>query len=252
MKNLILSERLKYKRSFARKLALIAPLFFALYGVIVRAYLPDQSLLAWDALLAMIFNWWPVLFVPIGVSLLCALAENRERKAGRYRSLRANDISLPKLWLGKIVVLGYYQLLSSVVLAAAAIAAGLIAAGGDIPLLKIVEASLLIWLVSLGLIPMHLYAAFRFGAFAGLALGGAAMFAGVLAAPGSYWIAVPWSWPTRLMAPLIGVHPNGVTLPAGHPLLDASVIPIGIAASLLLLAVTSALTALWFARSEVR
>jgi ABC-2 type transport system permease protein len=252
MMNMALAERLKYKRSFAKKLALIAPLFFALYGAVVRLYLPDDSLLPWDALLAMIFNWWPVLFVPIGVSLLSALAENRERKAGRCRSLRSSDISLPKLWLARIIVLGYYQLLSSLVLAAAAVAAGLIAAGGDVPLLEIVEASLLIWLVSLGLIPIHLFAAARFGAFAGLALGAAAMFAGVLAAPEDWWIAVPWSWPTRLMAPLIGVHPNGVPLPAGDPLLDASVIPIGIAASLLLLAVTSALTALWFARSEVR
>jgi len=177
MMNMILAERLKYKRSFARKLVLIAPLFFALYGLIVRLYLPDQSLLPWDALLAMMFNWWPVLFVPIGVSLLCALAENREKKAGRYRSLLANDISLPKLWLGKIVVLGYYQLISSLVMAIAAVAAGLIAAGGGIPLLKIVGASLLIWLVSLGLIPIHLFAAARLGAFAGLALGAAAMFA---------------------------------------------------------------------------
>jgi ABC-2 type transport system permease protein len=252
MMNMILAERLKYKRSFARKLVLIAPLFFALYGLIVRLYLPDQSLLPWDALLAMMFNWWPVLFVPIGVSLLCALAENREKKAGRYRSLLANDISLPKLWLGKIVVLGYYQLISSLVMAIAAVAAGLIAAGGGIPLLKIVGASLLIWLVSLGLIPIHLFAAARFGAFAGLALGAAAMFAGVLAAPTACWIVVPWSWPTRLMAPVIGVHPNGVALQAGDPLLDPSVIPIGIAASLLCLGAVSALTALWFARREVR
>jgi len=252
MMSMILSERLKYKRSFAKKLALTAPLFFALYGVIVRFYLPDRSLLAWDALLAMIFNWWPVLFVPVGVALLCVLAENRERKAGRYRGLRANNISLPKLWLGKIAVLGYYQLMASIVLIAATVAAGLITASGDVPLLKIVQASLLIWLVSLGLIPIHLFAAARFGAFAGLALGAAAMFAGVLAAPGPYWFAVPWSWPTRLMAPLIGVHPNGVTLQAGDPLLDASVMPIGIAASLLFLAASSALTARWFARSEVR
>jgi len=252
MKNLIAAERLKYKRSFAKKLALAAPLFFALYGAVIRFYLPDQTMLPWRALLAMIFNWWPVLFVPIGVSLLCVLAENREKKAGNYRSLRANPINPGKLWLSKIVVLGYYQLLSSVVLIIAAAAAGLLTAGGSVPLMKIAAASLLIWLVSLSLIPIHLFAAARFGAFGGLALGIAAMPAGVLAAAKPYWIAVPWSWPTRLMAPLIGVHPNGVPLQPGDPMLEPSTIPLGIAASLLFLIVSSALTAGWFAGREVR
>lgn len=252
MRRLIAAEHLKYRRSFARKLALAAPLFFALYGAVVRLCLPDKTLVAWDALLAMIFNWWPVLFVPIGVALLCTLAENRERKAGRYRGLRANPVSPAKLWLSRILVVGYDQFVASAVLVAAAAAAGLLSAGGGVPLARIAGASLLIWVMSLGLIPVHLYTAFRFGAFAGLALGAAAAFAGVLAAPGPYWFAVPWSWPIRLMAPVIGVHPNGVMLPADDPLRDPSVIPVGILASLLFLILTSALTAWRFAGREVR
>ena len=252
MMRLIAAERLKYKRTFARNLALAAPLFFVLYGAVIRFYLPDRSSLPWNMLLAMVFNWWPVLFVPLGSALLAVLAESRERKAGRYRSLRANNISLPKLWLSKIIVLGYYQLISSVVLIAAVALAGLLTAGGAFPLPKIIGASLLIWLVSLGLVPVHLFAAARFGALPGLLLGAAAMAAGVIAAAKPYWIAVPWSWPIRLMAPLIGVHPNGVPLPPGDPLREASAIPLGIAASLLFLAASSALTAHWFKRSEVR
>jgi len=54
------------------------------------------------------------------------------------------------------------------------------------------------------------------------------------------------------MSPVIGVHPNGVLLDPGDPLLDPSVIPAGIAASLLFLAAGSALTAFWFAGREVR
>jgi ABC-2 type transport system permease protein len=249
---MIAAERLKYKRSFAKKLALVAPLFFALYGAVIRIYLPDQTKLPWDLLLSMIFNWWPVLFIPIGIALLCTLAEIREKKAGNYRSLRANHISFVKLWYSRIAVIGFYLLLSSIVLMMAALAAGGLTSGGALPLAEVVGASLLIWLVSLSLIPIHLFAAARFGAFAGLALGPAAMFAGVLAAPQSYWLFVPWSWPIRLMCPVIGVHPNGVMLDPGDPLLDPSVIPAGLVASLLGLAVFSALTAYWFSKREVR
>jgi ABC-2 type transport system permease protein len=252
MMNIVASERLKYKRSFAKKFALAAPLFFVLYGAVIRFLLPDQSNLPWKLLLSMIFNWWPVLFIPMGTALLCTLAENREKKAGNYRSLCSNNISIPKLWVSKILVIGYYMLASSVVLIFAAVAAGLLTAGGDVPLADIVGSSLLIWLVSLGLVPVHLFAAARFGAFGGLASGIAGIVAGVLAADRPFWIAVPWSWPIRLMSPMIGVHPNGVLLDPGDPLLDPSVIPAGIAASLLFLAAGSALTAHWFAGREVR
>ncbi|OUM95597.1 MAG: multidrug ABC transporter permease [Thermobacillus sp. ZCTH02-B1] len=254
MIRLIAAERLKYRRSFARRLALGAPLFFALYGAVVRFLLPeDGTNEVREVLLAMIFNWWTVLFVPFGVALLGVLAENRERKAGRYRGLLANPVHPAKLWLSRIVVLGYYQFMASVVLIAVAIAAaGLIPAGGGIPLAAITEAGLLAWLSSFGLAPVHLYAAFRFGTLPALALGTAGMIAGVVAAPEPYWIAVPWSWPIRLMAPVIGVHPNGVMLPLDDPLRDAAAIPAGILASMLFLVLTSALTAALFARREVR
>jgi lantibiotic protection ABC transporter permease subunit, MutE/EpiE family len=252
MSKMIASELLKYKRSFAGKLALIAPMFFGVYGLVLHLYLPEQASLSWDLLLSMVFNWWPVLFVPLGIALLCTLAENREKRAGNYRSIYSNNISLSKLWFSKIVAVGLYMLLSSVVLMIVVLALGYWKAEGTLPLLSIVEASLLIWLLACSLIPLHLFLAARFGVFAGLISGVAAMLLGVLSAPESYWLFVPWSWATRLMAPVIGVHPNGVTLSPGDPLLDASVIPIGIGASLLFLVLSALITGFWFARREVR
>lgn len=78
------------------------------------------------------------------------------------------------------------------------------------------------------------------------------MFAGVLTAPKPNWLYVPWSWPLRLMSPVAGVNPNGVPLLPGDPLLDTSVIPAGIAVSLLFFAACSWLTGVWFARREVK
>ncbi|MNI60879.1 hypothetical protein D3C73_1161190 [compost metagenome] len=87
---------------------------------------------------------------------------------------------------------------------------------------------------------------------ASIGLGVAGMFAGVIAAPGPNWLYVPWSWALRLMCPVAGVHPNGVPLESGSPLLDTSVIPVGIAVSLLFFAASSWLTGMWFARKEVK
>ncbi|MGI6125331.1 MAG: lantibiotic immunity ABC transporter MutE/EpiE family permease subunit, partial [Planifilum sp.] len=63
---------------------------------------------------------------------------------------------------------------------------------------------------------------------------------------------VPWSWPTRLMAPVVGVHPNGVPLDAGDPLLEPSVIPVGILLGITAFLLFTWITALWFKRKEMR
>ena len=55
----------------------------------------------------------------------------------------------------------------------------------------------------------------------------------------------------RLMAPIVGVHPNGVPLENGNSLLDPSVIPTGIIVSVCLFICLSYVTAFWFSKKEV-
>ncbi|OKP98270.1 lantibiotic immunity ABC transporter MutE/EpiE family permease subunit [Paenibacillus sp. P46E] len=252
MFSILQSEHLKYKRSFSLKLVWAAPSFFVLFALIALLYIPKGQSLPGELFLSMVFNWWPFIFVPLGTALLCALAEVRERKAGHYRGLRLHNIRPGLLWIGKIMVLAYYMLLSSLGTIAAALLAGLLITDGTLPVEKVVYASLLTWLVSLSLIPLQLMAAAWKGMAASIGLGVAGMFAGVLAAPGPHWLYVPWSWALRLMCPVAGVHPNGVPLETGDPLLDTSVIPAGIAVSLLFFAASSWLTGVWFDRKEVK
>ncbi|WP_019537258.1 lantibiotic immunity ABC transporter MutE/EpiE family permease subunit [Paenibacillus ginsengihumi] len=252
MLNLLQAEVLKSRRTFARKLVIGAPLFFVLYAIAVKMLMPDGQLSTWEALLAMVFNWWSVLFVPLGTALLCALTEARERKSGAERSLRARPVSPRLLWLAKAAVLAGHTLLSSAMLVFSTLLAGLLIAEGPAPLGRILVASAAVWVLSTALIPLQLLAAAWKGTALSLLLGLAGLFAGVLSAPRPHWLAVPWSWPTRAMAPLIGVHPNGVPLPAGDPLFDRSVIPLAIGLALAFLAVSLLLTAICYARREVR
>lgn len=252
MLNLLQAEVLKSRRTFARKLVIGAPLFFVLYAIVVKMLMPDGQLSTWEALLAMVFNWWSVLFVPLGTALLCALTEARERKSGAERSLRARPVSPRLLWLAKAAVLAGHTLLSSAMLVFSTLLAGLLIAEGPAPLGRILVASAAVWVLSTALIPLQLLAAAWKGTALSLLLGLAGLFAGVLSAPRPHWLAVPWSWPTRAMAPLIGVHPNGVPLPAGDPLFDRSVIPLAIGLALAFLAVSLLLTAICYARREVR
>lgn len=251
MLNVIQSENLKYKHTFSQKLVLIAPLFIVLYAIIVKLFIPAVVGTPWDFFLCMVFSWWPLIFIPLGTALLCTLAEMREKKAGNYRSLRTYNLSASALWFSKITVLALYTLLSSVTMIFTTLIAGSLFAQGTVPIGKIIEASAIIWLVSLSIIPIQLFAAAWKGTVVAVVLGLFGLFTGVIAAPKPFWIFVPWSWPMRLMSPIIGVHPNGIPLEAGDPLLNPSVIPVGIAISLAFFVVTAVLTTIWFAKREV-
>lgn len=243
------AEMLKYKRTFMAKLVIFIPLFFAVYSLVTSYLVPGSY--DWNGILVMSFNWWPVTFLPLGYGLFAGMVASQERKAGAYRVLKAEPFAPQRIWLGKIGGMALIAALSSCVLVAGDLLCGAIQ--GEVPPLSVMAlAALLCWLSTLALIPLQLWLATWAGMLASIALGAAGMIVGVLLAPTKLWLFCPWSWASRLMAPTVGVHPNGVVLPDGAPLLDAGVIPLGLAVSLAVFVVLSALTALWFARRECR
>lgn len=248
----IQSEWLKYKRTFMRKLILLAPLFFVLMAIPQKLLMPAGYLRQWQLLIDLVFNWWPVLFLPLGTALFAALADSQEKKSGGIRSLRSHNVSACSLWIDKVTGMAMHTFLASLVLFCSVLLAGWITAKGAVPWKTILSACLVTWITSLPLLPLQLWAAAWKGVFFSMALGFAGMMTGVLAAQKPFWPAVSWSWPTRLMCPIIGVHPNGTLLEATDPLRDPSVIPVGIGLSLTAFAAVTVLTAFWFRRQEVK
>lgn len=251
MMNILQSELLKYKRTFTRRLILFAPLFFIFVALPQKMFMPANYLRPWQLILDLVFNWWPVVFIPMGLALFAALIASQEKKASNYRSLRTREISPARLWIAKIVIMGFHTLISTLVLIGATVISGLITGSGSIPWFKIVAGGFTTWIVSLAIIPLQLWMAVWKGTFASMAMGVFGLIAGVIAAAGPYWIYVPWSWTTRLMSPIIGVHPNGTLLESTSPLLDASVIPKGIIVSIVSLIIFTYITAGWFKKREV-
>lgn len=247
----IKAERLKYRRTFSRRLILLSPLFFIATGFVQKGLLPPSDLKPWALHLTQSYNWWTVIFVPLGTALFAALVELQEKKAGNYRSLRVHPVSPSFLWTGKIVLMSCHVFLAALVFMFAVILSGLVTGGGKIPWTTIVAGGLAMWLASLPLIPVQLWASAWKGAFFSMAVGFAGMIAGVAAAPGAHWIYVPWSWPIRLMCPIVGVHPNGVSLAADDPLRNPSAIPTGLALSVLAFLILTMVTAMWFQRRDV-
>ena len=250
------SELLKYRRTFMGKLIGFIPIFFAVFALVVQATmmnnpLSETSAWAWESLLALVFNWWSFLFLPLGYALFAALVAAQEKKSGNYRALCSHHIPFGTIWFYKVMVMAIYSLLSTVVLIVAVAITGSFSGAGAIPFRQIVTAALVCWLVSLALVPIQLCVATWKGMPLSMGIGFLGMIVGIFAAPEVIWVAVPWSWATRLMCPLIGVHPNGTILETGDPLLDTSVILIGIVVSVVSFLVLTGITAIWFGRREI-
>ncbi|MBZ9609395.1 lantibiotic immunity ABC transporter MutE/EpiE family permease subunit [Clostridium estertheticum] len=247
MLNYLQSENLKYKRTFSRKIIVMAPSFFILYAMVTMASMEVKK----EYFIITVFNWWPLIFIPLGSALLCSLSNAKEKKSGNYRGLRSHNVKGIGLWLSKIAIIALYTFISSIMLIAFVFFAGVLSKGNAVPFLKVCEAGMVIWITSVGLIPVYLFLSTWLGTPA--SIGGAliGLAAGVMMAPEPSWILMPWSWPLRLMCPIAHVHPNGTILTDGNLLMNQSVIPIGIIVSLGFLIITSCLTSLWFAKREV-
>ena len=252
------SELLKYKRTFMGKLIVFAPAFFAVYGVVIMFYMQnDQAVAAgntsmsWESLLALIFNWWSFLFLPLGAALFATMAAAQEKKAGNYRALRTRNISPVEIWVNKIAGMASYSLISTFVLVIITLVTGYLTANGLPPLAQIIEAALVCWISMLALFPIQLWAATCGGIFLSMGIGFIGMVVGVVVAPLPLWFIMPWSWATRMMCPIVGIHPNGLILEAGNPLLNFSVVPAGILLSLIAATLLTLLTAAWFKHREV-
>lgn len=254
------SELLKYKRTFMAKLIVFIPVFFAVYASVIQIIMKNNSLAEasgntstnWTMILSLVFNWWSFLFLPLGMALFASMVASQEKKAGNYRALCSLNISPIKLWANKIIGMAVYSLLSTSVLFIVVTVTGACTSEGAIPFGKILAGCLACWFTSLTLIPIQLWISTWGGTLVSMGVGFVGMIVGVIIAPTKFWLAIPWSFATRLMCPIIGVHPNNVILDANSPLLNPNVIPIGIIVSAVVLILVTVLTGIWFSRREVK
>lgn len=247
MLNIIQAENLKCKRTFSRKLIILAPLFFAIYAICIMFFITDGS----KYYISMVFNWWPLIFMPIGTALLCALAHMREKKAGNYKSSYLYNVSKTEVWFSKISVIASYTFISTIELFIVVILSNILVRDTSISTISMFEAATVCWVVSLVLIPIHLFISSLFGTAVSIITSIIGIIAGVIASTESFWILIPWSFGLRLMCPIIGVHPNGTILPEGSPLLSADLVVKGIIISLASFIVISFVTSIWFKKREV-
>ncbi|WDV45148.1 lantibiotic immunity ABC transporter MutE/EpiE family permease subunit [Clostridiaceae bacterium M8S5] len=245
MKNYIKAENLKLKRTFIRKLIMIMPILSILVGALSPPWFEVNSL-----------NWWYVMVLSGYIALICFLVHQKEQKKQKYIGVMSLPVDLKKIWISKILVIGKFLFISSILLAIS-VFVGKIVFIDDIkePIhnINIIVGLIVIVITSLWQIPLCMYLSKRTGLFTTVVINsGVGIVLNIIMVSGSFWWICPYSWTTRLMCPILGILPNGTLAEKGDMLLGDNVIVYGLILSIMLFALLVFITSNWFSKQEVK
>ena len=203
--NYLQAEHLKHKRTFAKKLIVLAPVITVLMNILGPLWYQINS-----------YNWWYILLCPGFLTLVCALLEQRDNGKLKYRTVFTLPCDLKKVWGAKIGIAGFYVTLGNLLFLVLNLLGGcLILAVYKIPLtigiLQAVFGTLCIIIASLWEVPLSLWLSRKVGIFWSIALNvGLGSVLGVLTSTSKFWIVCPYSWVPHLMISVLNIMPNGV------------------------------------------
>ncbi|GAA0732691.1 lantibiotic immunity ABC transporter MutE/EpiE family permease subunit [Clostridium oceanicum] len=243
MFNCIVSEYMKFKNTFIKKIALFMPVITILISFVLT---PGESFQLGS------YNYWYAAILPGTLTLISAGMINKDIKKLRGRAILELPVDPAKLWISKICVCILYYFISSIIFSILInICSGVW--GRSISFTSSIYGSSLIFITFLWQIPLCLFLTYKIGTIGALLINFPCNVVGVILAVEPFkWIVFPYGITSRLMCPTIGVLPSALKVPANSPLKNSSVIIPGVIVSIILFILLSLLTALWFRKREER
>lgn len=229
LRNYIEAEHIKGKRSFSHFLIIIYPLLVTLLGIPFSIFIYSDT----KYFVALVYNWFPTMFLPLGLILASYLSVKREidSSSSNYYPL----LDKQSFWKSKIIVLSIYSLCLNLSLAIFTISFQLIMYQlSQVIILDVLFSSLILWLSTLFIIPLTLLLSIYFTPFIGIIFNLTGLTMGIFFAMGSKWFLVPWSYGVRLITPIIKVNPNGTFLQNSSSLNTFVYLPFGVGIAIII------------------
>ncbi|MCR3758626.1 lantibiotic immunity ABC transporter MutE/EpiE family permease subunit [Clostridium felsineum] len=243
MINCIISEHMKFKRTFIKKIDFAVPIILLLISAVINEghFIQSGS-----------YSYWYTIIFPCILALICGEIVNKDLKKMKYRVIMSMPLDPAKSWISKIIVAIWFSFTACAIFFIATTIGGIIY-GPQFSILTSIEASFVIFLTTLWQIPLNLFLTDKFGNIITLIFNlVCTSFIGVLLAVKSIWLIFPYDITSRLMCPIINVLPNALPASAHDPLKNSAVMLPGITISIILFIIISYLTALWFRKKEAR
>lgn len=239
--NYLQAEHLKHKRTFSKKLIVLAPVITALMNIWGPLWYQINS-----------YNWWYILLCSGFLTLVCALLEQRDNSKLKYRAVFTLPSDLKKVWGAKIGIAGFYVTLGNLLFLALNLLGGyLMLAVYKIPLkigiLQAVSGTICIIIASFWEVPLSLWLSKKVGIFLTIVLNvGLGSVLGVLVSTSKFWVLCPYSWVPHLMISVLKIMPNGVPATVQNASLSFGEIAVTILLSMVVFLFLSLITAKGF------
>ncbi|MGM9903312.1 MAG: lantibiotic immunity ABC transporter MutE/EpiE family permease subunit [Enterococcus sp.] len=227
MKNYIMAEYIKGKRSFSHFFFMWLPL------IVVLICIPFSQFMYFDInfFVPLIYNWWPTLFLPTGLAVLGYQSIQREKEShtqNYYYLLSQNTF-----WKTKLITLAGYSLIANSLIALLTILFEFIMYDAStIIIMNVLSASLVLWITTLFIIPLSILLAQLLTPIISIVVNLFGMMICIFTVAGSYWYISPWGWSLRLITPIIKTNPNGTLLQENDPLNTPSIVYPGLGLAL--------------------
>lgn len=230
MASYIQAELLKMKSSLSKKLFIVIPIIFLLFAVFSNIYAEQQP--STNVFLTIIYNLWPIFFLPAGLAMASGINVAQEQRSGNYKNALSNNMSLSKLFFSKIIAILLYQSISAVLVAMTAVVGSLIIYQELPNIPQVLITTFFIIIVTLPLIPFCLILSQYTGAIMTTLIILVGSVGSVLIALRSYFWVLPWGSTLRVPAETMGIHPNGTPIENFNLIPDFYVLAIALGSSI--------------------
>ncbi len=236
MSNEFKAEWLKEKRSASAKLLLIIPTVFLVFNLLMVSFMGTAPA-GKSYLIATSFNWYPIMILPVVLSLLVINIGNKEKESNKVQ-FKSLGLSLKKQIIAKNLVILCELAIILFISLILIFLVGTFIVGEHLFFLKVVLATVCLFFGSLPILGILLLASTFLKGPVLILFNFLLTFPSAVIAVKDYWWAFPWGYNLRMMAPILGIHPNGTFLEGNSYLSDYSVLGIAIVASLLIFIVS--------------
>ena len=225
-------EWIKEKRAANSTLKYIVPIIFVLFNLFMVSIM-GQSPAGRSYLMATAFNWYPVMILPIVLSLLVVniVSKEKEEHIALWRRL---NILPEKMLIAKngMVV---FELFTILMLSSIGIyLVGKYFLQEEISLKIMVLATCCLFIGSLPVIALSFFIYKLFNKkFLVILINFVFTFPSAMIAVTSYWKFFPWDYNLRILCPIVEVHPNGTFLEKSSPLTAMNAVYVGLVLSVM-------------------
>lgn len=226
MNRMIQAEWLKEKRSANSKLLWLVPIIFIGFSFLMSLLMgksPDGK----SYLVTSSFNWYPLLVLPIVISLLVTNIYAKEKKNRNDQFFQSLGLSKSKQHIGKNVVILIELFIILAVSSILLLIINRVSIRDHISVQRMSIATICLFLGSLPITGISFLLYRHTNKFIVILINFLCTGLSAIIAVKTWWYLFPWSYSIRMMASVLSIHPNGTFLESSNPLVDISTVYTG-------------------------